>query len=209
MFEQFVTYLETLAQVIPLTIFSFVGSFIEEVVAPIPSPFVMTGAGSIASSQHQVVVYLLLLAVIGAAGKTLGGLLIYWVADKGEDIVLTKFGKFIGVSHKEVETIGKYLNHGWRDDIVLFIIRALPILPSGPVSAVCGLIKLNLRTFITATFLGSIVRNLFFLYIGYEGLSILSSGFDQAENIGKIIFLVVALAGLVFVIYKRRSIRGE
>lgn len=206
MTEQIIAHLHTLANLVPLPLFSFLGSILEEVIAPIPSPFVMTIAGSLAASQEQAWPYLLLIAVIASIGKTLGGLLIYVIADKAEDIVLTRFGKFIGVSHREVEIIGKHLNKGWRDDIVLFVIRSIPILPSSPVSAVCGLIKLNMRTFIVSTFLGSIVRSLFFLYLGYQGLSVLSHGFNTAEDIGKIIFLIAMVGVLGFVLYKRRQL---
>lgn len=209
MTEQLIAYLEALANAIPLPVFSFLGSFIEEIIAPIPSPFVMTIAGSLGASQNATWLYLLLIAVIGSIGKTLGGVLIYYVADKAEDLVLTRFGKFIGVSHREIETIGKYLNKGRRDDVVLFLIRSTPILPSAPVSAVCGLVKLNFRTFVVSTFLGTIIRNLAFLYIGYEGLSILSNGLNQAEDIGKIIFLVVIVAVLGFIVMKRRSLGKE
>lgn len=204
MTEQLLGYLNWLAQLLPLPLFSFIGAFLEEIIAPIPSPFVMTGAGSLAHSQGQIWTYLVLLAITGAAGKTIASFIVYFLADKGEDVFLAKFGKFLGVSHKEIETIGKYLNKGWRDDLVLFLIRATPILPSGPVSAVCGIVKINRATFIRTTFVGSIFRNLFYLYVGFQGLNLLSN-LDQIKNVVTLVVVGVAGLALVYVVRFRRK----
>src|SRR5690606_32340582 len=162
--------LHQLAGVLPTEIFVAIGAFVEELVAPIPSPLVMTLGGSLAASQGKTLTYLGLLALLGAIGKTVGSWLIYLIADKAEDFVMNKIGKFVGVTHREVEIIGKHLNKGWRDDVILFLLRAVPIMPTAPVSIVCGLIKLNLRTYLTSTFFGTLVRNVFYLYLGYTSV---------------------------------------
>lgn len=207
----FIDALFQLSEVVPVTWFTFIGAFIEELIAPIPSPIVMTLGGSLAASQGSGWDWLLILALIGAVGKTIGSYLVYWLSDKGEDLVLTKFGKFLGVSHKEVEVIGKYLNHGWHDDILLFLFRAIPIMPTAPVSIVCGLIKLNLRTYIVSTFFGTLVRNVFYLYLGYTSLDTLESlneGIDSLEKFGYIILLGLIGALMVFIYYQRRTDAG-
>ena len=48
-----ITYLEKLAQYVPLEVFTVVGTFLEEVIAPIPSPFVLTTAGTITKAQNN------------------------------------------------------------------------------------------------------------------------------------------------------------
>lgn len=205
--EPFIQILHTIAAVLPLPWFAFFGAFLEELIAPIPSPLVMTLAGSLASSQEQTVLFLLLLALIGAMGKTIGSYLIYLLADKAEDFVLGSFGKYVGISSKEVESIGKHLNKGWRDDIVLFFLRAIPIIPTAPVSLVCGLIKVKLRTYIVSTFLGTLVRNIFYLYLGYTSLEAIESvneGLDSLENIGYLVLLIL-FALIFFYIYRQRQ----
>jgi len=205
--QVFIDLLNQLAQIMPAPWFTFIGAFVEEVVAPIPSPFVMTLAGSLAAAQNSTWMYLLWLALIGAVGKTIGSYLVYAVSDKGEDFVLGKFGKYLGVSHREVEIIGKQLNHGRRDDIVLFLLRAVPIMPTAPVSIVCGLIKLNKRTYIVSTFFGTLVRNMMYLYLGFtsvDALESLNEGIEAQEKIGYVILLgIVAL--IVGYIYKQRK----
>lgn len=205
--DSLVTWLEQLAQQIPLTWFTFIGAFLEELIAPIPSPLVMTTSGSIASSQNMGLWMLLVAAVIGSFGKLIASYFVYVISDKAEDFVLRNFGKMIGVSHKEIEQLGKYLNKGWRDDIVLFFLRAIPIMPSAPVSVISGVIKVNMRTYLTATFFGNIIRNLFYLYLGYVSLAAyhsIADGLDTAETIAKLI-MAVGLVGATAWFYKKRQ----
>lgn len=185
--------LKNISQLVPLPWFTFLGTFIEEIIAPIPSPLVMTLAGSLAASGGSAGSYLAILAILGSLGKTLASLLLYIVADKGEDIVLHKFGKFFGVSHKQVEEIGNKLNKGWRDDILIIILRAIPVIPSAPVSIICGLIKLNKRTYITSTFIGTTLRNLFYLGLGYTGVNATESIILEMENFEMIGYAILAL----------------
>lgn len=205
--QPLIDMLQRFAHIMPLPWFAFIGAFIEELIAPIPSPLVMTLAGSLAAAENAHFSYLLFIALIGAIGKTIGSYLIYIIADKGEDLVLTKFGKFVGVSHKEVESIGKHLNKGWRDDLVLFLMRAIPIIPTAPVSIVCGLIKVKMRTYLTSTFFGTFVRNVFYLYLGFTSVGALeqvNEGLDSFENIGYLI-IIVFVAAIMLWIFKQRQ----
>ena len=205
--QPFLELLQRFSQIMPLPWFAFFGSLMEEIIAPIPSPLVMTLSGSLVSAQKQGILFLLLLATTGAIGKTIGSYVIYLLADKAEDFVLGKFGRLLGVSHKEVEVIGKYLNKGRRDDVVLFLLRAIPIIPTAPVSLVCGLVKLKLRTYLLSTLIGTWVRNMFYLYLGFTSLNALDSlnqNIDSFEKFGYLTLLI--LFGLVFLyVYKHRK----
>jgi len=205
--QPLIDILQQLASVWPLPWFTFVGAFVEELIAPIPSPLVMTLAGSLAAAQGSAVMYLGFLALIGSIGKTIGSYLVYVIADKGESFFTGKWGKYLGLSSKDIETIGKQLNHGWRDDIVVFLLRAVPIMPTAPVSIVCGMIKLNLRTYLVSTFLGTLVRNIFYLYLGFTSVGALESlneGIDSFEKFGYLILLIL-IAGILLYIYRQRK----
>ena len=206
----FIDFLHSIAAAVPLPFFTIIAAFIEEVIAPIPSPLVMTLSGSLAASQGQPFVYLIWLAVIGAASKTLGSVLVYTVADKAEDLIIDKFGRFLGVSHKDTEGFGKYLNKGRRDDIVLFLLRAVPIIPTAPVSVVCGLVKVNLRTYVVSTFLGTIVRNMVYLYFGFVSVGALEALNDDLDSLEKYGYLILffLMFGLVIWFYKKRRSGG-
>lgn len=202
-----ITFLEKLAQQVPLEVFTIVGTFLEEFVAPIPSPFVLATAGSITKAQNNPLIYIVFIAFLGSIGKTFGGWLLYIVTDKMEDLFTSKFGKYVGISKGDVEKIGKYFNGSKRDWLVLFIIRSLPPAPSSPVSITAGLLKIKMKTFLSASFLGNIVRNLAYLYLGYAGLAAseeFAKGLEKSESIGKIV-VVGLLAILLFWGYKKRK----
>lgn len=202
-----IIWLESLAQQVPVVWFVFLGAIAEEIVAPIPSPLVMMLAGSIAASQHESLFFLILLALIGAFSKTIGSTIIYVISDKAEDFIINKFGRFLGVSHDDTEGIGKFLGKGKRDNIVMFLMRAIPLIPTAPVSVIAGLIKVNIKTYIIYTFLGLIVRNSIYLFLGYSSLGALESlneGFSSLENIGYL-FLAILGGAALFWMYRKRQ----
>lgn len=206
--QALINWLESLSQQVPVTWFVFIGAMVEEILAPIPSPLVMMLAGSIAANQGSSLLFILLLATIGAFSKTIGSVIIYFIADKFEDILIGKFGKFLGVSSDDTEGLGKFLGEGKRDDIAIFLLRAVPVMPTAPVSVIAGLIKINLRTYIFSTFFGLIVRNSIYLYLGYSSIAALESlseGFDSLEKIGYLLLAVFAGFALLWLYRKRQK----
>jgi membrane protein DedA with SNARE-associated domain len=198
--------LHQLATRVPLPLFTAIAAFIEEVIAPIPSPIVMTLAGSLAESAGQPVSYLFLLALVGGISKTFGSWIVYLLADKGEDIILGRFGRFLGISHAEVEAFGSHMSKGRRDGVVIFLLRAIPIIPTAPVSLVAGLVKLELRGYLIYTFWGTLVRNMLYLYFGYTSLGALTAvneGLDNWETIGYVILALMMAAGIAYFYYLR------
>lgn len=208
--QSLILWLENLALQVPVTWFTFIGALVEEVIAPIPSPLVMTLAGSIAASQNQPLLFLFLLALIGALGKTIGSFIIYVIADKAEDIVISKFGRMLGVSHDDTEGLGAFFGRGGRDDIAIFLLRAIPIMPTAPVSAIAGIIKLDLKIYLTATFLGLAVRNMLYLYLGYTSVGALESVVDGLDSLEKIGYFVLAVGmGLAILWMYRKRQQGK
>lgn len=202
-----ITYLEKLAQYVPLEVFTIIGTFLEEVIAPIPSPFVLTTAGTITKAQNNPLSYILFIAILASISKTFGGWILYNLTDKIEDVFTSKFGKFIGITSNDVEKIGSYFNGGKKDWLVLFALRSIPIFPSSPISITAGLIKIKMKTFLLTTFTGTIIRNLCYLYLGYAGLAAseeVMAGLDKSETVGKVI-VVVMFAGVLLWGFKKRK----
>lgn len=168
-------FLRELSHTLPLTWFILIGSFIEEVVSPIPSALITTIVGSIAQAKEKGLFFILALSFVGSLGKTTASLLFYIAADKLEDVFIKKIGPIFGITHEDVESVGKRLTKDWRDDAVVFSLRAIPFAPTAVVSVVCGLIKMNSRSFLLMTFLGYSVRILFLLMIAYLGVDLLQS----------------------------------
>lgn len=208
MFDFFIDTLHRWSELLPLPWFVFSGAFIEELIAPIPSPLVMTLGGSLAEAQGQHVIYLVFLAFVGAIGKSIGGYFIYLIANKFEHIVTGRFGKYIGISDKQMTALSKKLGKGWKDNVALFLLRAAPIMPTAPVSFAAGLLKLPLRDYLLSSAAGLFVRNLFYLYLGYTSagaLENINSNLESAETIGSVLVLVAVAGVFVYILKKRRE----
>jgi membrane protein DedA with SNARE-associated domain len=195
----------------PLEWFVLIGSFLEEVVSPIPAALIMGTAGSLALMQGDPLWYLLLLALVGNVGKTLGAWLYYVIGDKLEDVLMPTATKWFGVTHQDIQGIGKrFVGHHWKDGGVLFLLRLLPPFPTTPVSLTAGIIKMNIRVFLVATYAGNFFKDLLYLYIGYAGLAKLHTLWRQINEMKIIVDTAVAVALfiLLFILYTERG-RGK
>lgn len=210
MMDVIIAWLEQTVQSVPLPLFAIVGGIVEEIIAPIPSPMVSTLAGGIIVSQGLGFPYLLFICAIATAAKTFGAWIFYVIGDKLEDVAVPKFGKYIGVSQQDIERFSGYLHGSHKDILILTLLRSIPVMPSTPISVLCGMLKMRNATFWAATFIGFYVRNLFFMLIGYSGLQSLESlmqGIDMAETALKI-GIVGAVVAVLGWLYWRRS-RGK
>lgn len=196
---------------IPLELFVFVGSFLEEVISPIPSALIMGMAGSLALAQGDTAWHLLLLAALGNVGKTLGAWLYYFLGDKLENLFMPQATKWFGIRRHDLENIGKrFVGHHWKDGGVLFVLRLLPPFPTTPVSLAAGIIKMDLRVFLLATYLGNFFKDLFYLYVGYVGLAKLHTLWRRIDSVKTIVDIAVILTVVffLFVLYTERG-RGK
>lgn len=206
MVDQLTAMLVRLSGAMSVEAFTFVGSFVEEVIAPIPSPIVMTVAGSLAHAQGHPFVYLFMLSLIGATGKTIGALLVYGVSFKLGVLFVDRFGKYFGVRQADIDRLRLKLNGGWKDLWIVTFFRALPIMSSAVVSIGCGVLRIGFWTYLVATIVGTIVRDFFYLYVGYSGIAAyhaLVDGFDTAESMIQIAIGVFVLLFLAWLYWRR------
>lgn len=100
----------------------------------------------------------------------------------GRGFFMSKFGeKFRGIDNK--------LNrNGFK---VLFVMRATVVFPFDPLSFVAGLSKMNYKTYITATVLGSIPETIVF--------NVLGAGFKSILSIKSLIIL--SLVGIIIFLF--------
>ncbi len=193
---------------VPLEVFVFCGSFLEEVISPIPSALIMGTAGSLALLHHETLWYLVLLALIGNVGKSLGAWIYYFIGDKLEDLLVKKITKFFGVRHEEIENIGKrFVGHHWKDGGMLFFLRLIPFVPTTPVSIAAGIIKMDVRVFLGATYLGNFLKDLVYLYVGYSGLAVLHTLWRRLAHykVGVDIAVAVLIVGFLIFLYMHRG----
>jgi membrane protein DedA with SNARE-associated domain len=210
MFSSLEALLISLAHSIPLEAFVFIASFIEEVIAPIPSMAVLLTTGSLASIQDRTLLGLIPLALLAALGKTIGALIVYFFAEKIGNGFIARFGRFFEVTQADIENLGNKITGTKKDYVLLTLFRALPIVPSVLVSVGGGLLKLPLRLFIITAIIGSIVRDAIFLYIGYSGTELLNSfanKSDDIESIVQITFIILLSGTIACTYYKRHKNR--
>lgn len=193
---------------VPLEWFVFAGSFLEEVVSPIPSALIMGTAGSMALLKGETLWYLVWLAVVGNIGKTLGAWLYYFLGDKLEDLLIRPINRLLGIRHEEIENIGRrFTGHHWKDGGALFLLRVIPFFPSTPVSVAAGIIKMDLRVYLSVTYAGNFIKDLFYVYAGYAGLAALHRIWRTLEPIklGVDILVALGIAGFLFFLYVHRG----
>ena len=204
-------FVRAYATEVPLPWFVFIGSFFEEVISPIPAALIMGVAGSLALLDDRTFWYLILLALIGNLGKTLGAWLYYFLGDKLEDLLVRPITKYLGIRHEDIENIGaRFVGHHWKDGGVLFLLRLLPPFPTTPVSLAAGIIKMDLRVFLAATYAGNFFKDLLYLYAGYAGLAKLHTLWRKIETVkfGVDIFVAFSIVAFLLFLYFHRG-RGQ
>lgn len=190
---------------LPLELFVMIGTFIEEVISPIPSFLVLVPSGAAAAARGHVYWYLLILMVCSAVGRIAGSVIIYKAADKLENVVL-RHHRFFDVSHEQIEQLGQRLGRGkMRDWAALFILNAIPIFPTGALSLACGFLKVNFKMFAFCSFFGTMINALVFMTIGYTGVRVAET-LHGIELAGKITTGVLLLVAIVWFIRYRQKV---
>ena len=185
----------------------FLASVLEEVISPIPSALVVMGSAFFLMDGHALswasVVRMLVVVILpAAAGITFGSLTIYGIAYGSGKPILVRWGKYFGIEWSEIEKIHAKFSKGHADEFTLFLIRAVPAIPSVAISAVCGLLRMPVVEYVVYSFLGTTIRAFLLALAGWQLGNVYRA---TADTIGKIENYV--LAGLiivvaVFVVYK-------
>jgi membrane protein DedA with SNARE-associated domain len=171
MLHGFIQWIEGLSTVLPLPVFITIGSYLEEIVGPVPPFVVVTTAGALAQVRDFGFLAIATLLLLAAAGKTLGAYTFYYLGDKFEDMAVGRWGKHLGVSHTDVEKFGARFGKVWyRDFTILFLLRVIPFAPTLIVSLASGAIKLPVWLYLSATYVGYSIKDAFYLGAGYYGI---------------------------------------
>lgn len=199
----------TYANLVPIEILVFIASFVEEVIPPIPAfPFTIL-AGSMADIQGYTLLGLFFVAVIGALGKTIGAVIIYFATIKIETVAIKKYGKYLKLTEEDLTKFGAKLGNGKMDYLVLTSLRAIPIFPSVLTTVGSAIIHVPIPLYIISTFIGSIIRYSIYLYSGFVGNEILKKilAWLEASSYDTILMIIFACAllGWILYLYKTRS----
>ncbi len=149
----------------------FLASVIEEVIVPIPSTVIQTGAGFLFLAGQSVTFDTVLMLIThvafpAALGATVGSLMIYGLVWWGGALFIERFGSYFMLSSQKIARAKEYvLSH--KSLIWAFcLVRFIPVLPSVFIAATAGMIRLPLKIYFITTFVGMFVRG---LYLGFAG----------------------------------------
>lgn len=187
----------------------FIASIVEEIIAPIPSTLVIMSTsflmfkGTVISADS---VFKLFTNIVlpASAGVTLGSLLIYSIGYFLGKPFLERWGKFLGVSWEDIEKAQDKFKSSSSDDLLLFILRAIPIVPSVAISVFCGFIRFNIKNYIIITFLGTLVRSFILGFIGWQFGSMYQTAAAEISYLEEIGLAVIIIVVAVYLIYQKK-----
>ncbi len=191
----------------------FAASFTEEVIAPIPSAIVLLASGFFFLHGEPFSLFYLyklffIIVIPASIGMTLGSLFIYSIGYWSGKPAIVRFGKYFGISWSDVEKVEKRFDKSSADEVTIFFLRALPVVPNTAVSALCGLIRFPVLKYFFLSMGGLSLRALVLAFIGGKvGSVYYNYGFymEKAENF--ILFgLIIVMAGIFLALYYRRGL---
>ena len=179
---------------------------IESACIPLPSELIMPLAGwMLVESAGLGIGYLVLAGFCGAFGNVIGSLVAYWVGAKGGFPFLYRYGKYILISHHDLEKANHWF--GKYGDWITFIARFVPAVRTF-ISLPAGIARMHLGKFSIYAFIGSFIWSIGLAAGGY----ILGQNWERIREamrpfdypiLGAIVLLIV-----IFIWLRLRSRRA-
>lgn len=142
----------------------FCASLLETIFPPIPSEAIFPLAGYVVSKNNMSFFHIIGLGITGAAGSTVGALIIYFVALKIGRDGLAKYLKYARITDDHMKKVDRWFaRHG--EKVVLFG-RMVPGIRE-LVSIPAGFLRMKMLKFLIFTFTGSCVWAIALTLAGY------------------------------------------
>lgn len=212
MFEEIILYIESIL-IAYGALGVFLGSIIEEIIAPIPSTLVIMGTSFIvlkglAITPETVITLFVYVVLPASVGVTIGSLVIYALAYYLGKELIDRWGKYLGVSWDSMENAQEKIEKG-STDTILFLVRAFPVVPSVAINVFCGFIRYDLKKFITITFTGTLVRAFILGFLGWQFGSLYQNISTQISYLEEISLAIIIIAIIIYVIYMKYGKRSS
>ncbi len=172
---------------------------LESACIPIPSEVIMPFAGFlVVSGQFGF----LGVVIVGSIGNLAGSLFSYWVGYRGGRPLVEKYGKYVLLSHKDLDSSDRFFKK--YGDSTVFFARLLPVIRTF-ISLPAGISKMDIKKFTLYTLAGVIPFTAFLAYAGV----LLNDNWDKLRpyfhKFDLIIGIVVVLALAWFIIRHLRK----
>jgi membrane protein DedA with SNARE-associated domain len=175
---------------------------VESACVPLPSEIIMPLAGwMLIKNQSLGPEYILMAGVLGAFGCVLGSAVAYGVGKVGGRPFLEKYGKYLLITHHDLEVADRWFNK--YGNLSIFISRLLPVVRTF-ISLPAGIAVMNFGKFLVYTFVGSLIWCAGLAYGGYQ----LGQYWEQIQTAMGPASLVIAavIVGLI-ILYVYRHIK--
>jgi membrane protein DedA with SNARE-associated domain len=178
---------------------------IESACIPLPSEIIMPLSGwMLIADKGLGVEYVVLAGICGAVGNVIGSVVAYWVGAWGGRPFLHRYGKYVLVSHHDIEIADRWFDR--YGDRIVFLSRLLPVVRTF-ISFPAGIARMKMGKFLLYSFLGSFPWSVGLAYGGY----LLGQNWERIREVIRpfdIPILVIFLALVAFFIWRRlRSIQ--
>jgi membrane protein DedA with SNARE-associated domain len=140
----------------------FLAMTIESACIPLPSEIIMPFSGYLV---YQGQFNFWLVGIVGALGNLAGSLLAYWIGLKGGRPLIEKYGKWILISHHDINVAEKWFNKYGK--AAVFWSRLLPVVRTF-ISFPAGMSEMKISTFSLYTFAGSLPWSLALTWVGFK-----------------------------------------
>jgi membrane protein DedA with SNARE-associated domain len=173
---------------------------LESACIPIPSEFIMPFSGFLVATGEM---NFWLAVLMGSFGNLAGSWLAWWVGHKGGRPLVEKYGKYILLSHHDLDAADRYFNK-YGQNTVLFT-RLMPVIRTF-ISLPAGIAKMDFKKFSIYTFIGVVPFTAALTYAGvklrenWDGLQPYFHKFDLIIGL----FLVLGIIWYIFRHLKRR-----
>ncbi|MBP6912793.1 MAG: VTT domain-containing protein [Candidatus Pacebacteria bacterium] len=189
----------------------FIGSSLEEIIAPIPSLFMQLSYGVLLyantpTTTETVLKFFITMPVFAALGVVVGSLPYFLLSKYVGVRFIKKFGRFLGLGRDPYAKVQEFLNKQTFDEKFLVFGRLIPMVPSIIIAILPGFFGVSVRNYIIFSFIGAYIRCAALGFVGWQlGRSYLVyiEKIQETQSTWGPIFLILIL--LVVLFYLRRK----
>ena len=189
----------------------FVGSTLEEIIAPIPSLFMQLTYGFLLyvntpTTTATVAKFFLTMPVFAALGVVVGSLPYFLLSKYIGVRFIKKFGRFLGLGSDPYAKVQEFLNKQTFDEKFLVFGRLIPMVPSIIIAILPGFFGVSVRNYIIFSFIGAYIRCAALGFVGRQlGRSYLVyiEKIQQTQGTWGPIFLIFILLVVLFYLRKK------
>lgn len=188
----------------------FIGTVIEEIIAPIPSTliiiassFFMLNSAPITLESVAKLIFFISLPV--GFGMTIGSTIIYAACYYLGKPFVERYGKYLGLKWNDIKKFNDKISNQKRDYLYIYIARAVPVIPSVAISGFCGVVRYNLKKYLILTFFGGVTRAFILGFVGWQFGTYYKNISMGLSNIEEILVIIIIVAIIGYVVYKKKK----